>query len=64
MQEKQEMLVRSLSPDKPLKEEIVTCSNIFTWEIPWTEDPGSVQSMASQELDKTEKVCSSSSYHN
>ena len=58
------MLVQSLSPEKPLKEEIVTCSNILNWKIPWTEGAGRVQSMVSQELDVTEKVCSTSSYHN
>jgi len=28
-------------------------SNIFTWRIPWTEEPGRLQSMGSQELDMT-----------
>ena len=28
-------------------------SSIFAWEIPWTEEPGKLQSMGSQESDKT-----------
>ena len=30
-----------------------THSSILTWEIPWTEEPGRLQSMGSQELDTT-----------
>lgn len=65
MHEKQEMLIRSLSPEKPLKEEIVTCSNMFTWKIPWTEDLGRVYSPWYRKSWTRQKVCSSSSsYHN
>ena len=33
---------------------MATHSSIFAWEIPWTEEPGGLQSMGSQELDMTE----------
>ena len=39
--------VRSLAREDLLEEEMVTCSNIFTWEISWTEEPGGLQSMGS-----------------
>ena len=41
----QETLVRFLGREDPLEEEIATHSSIFAWEIPWTEEPGGVQSM-------------------
>ena len=34
----------------PLKEEIATCSSILSWRIPWTEEPGGLQSMGSQRV--------------
>ena len=34
--------------DDPLKEEMATHSNILAWEIPWTEEPGELQSMGLQ----------------
>ena len=40
-----EMRVQSLSPEEPLQKEMATHSNIPAWEIPWTEDPGGLQSM-------------------
>ena len=33
----------------PLEKEMATYSNILNWEIPWTEEPGALQSMGSQE---------------
>ena len=44
----QEMLVRSLGQEDPLKKEIATHSSILAWEIPWTEKPGGLQSTGSQ----------------
>ena len=32
-------------------------SSILTWEIPWTEEPGGLQSMGSQKSDLTEQAC-------
>ena len=49
----QETQVLSLSQEDPLEKEMETHSNILAWEIPWTEDPGGLQSMGSQELDTT-----------
>ena len=44
----QETQVLSLSQEDPLEKEMETHSNILAWEIPWTEDPGGLQSMESQ----------------
>ena len=41
--------VRSLSQEDPLEKEMATHSSILAWEIPWTEEPGGLQSMDSQE---------------
>ena len=43
--------VRSLGGEDPLEEEIVILSSILAWEIPWTEEPGGLQSMGSKESD-------------
>ena len=53
MQEIQETLVWSLSREDLLEKEMATHSSILGWEIPWTEEPGELQSMGSQELDTT-----------
>jgi len=53
MQEVQEMKVRSLGWEDPLGKKMATHSTIPAWEIPWTEEPGGLQSMGSQELDTT-----------
>ena len=44
-QETQETQVRSLGRDDPLKEEMATHPSILDWEIPYTEEPGKLQSM-------------------
>ena len=44
----QEMQVRSLDWEDALEEEMGTHSSILAWKIPWTEEPGGLQSMASQ----------------
>ena len=46
----QEMQFQSLDWEDPLKKEIATHSSILAWEIPWTEEPGRLQSMGSQTL--------------
>ena len=48
MQEMQEKLVWSLGEEDPLEKEMATHSNIVAWEIPWTEEPGGLQSLGSQ----------------
>ena len=44
----QEMQVQSLGQEDPLEKEMTTHSSIFAWEIPWTEEPGGLQTMGSQ----------------
>ena len=39
------MQVQSLDQEDPLKEEMEAHSSILAWEIPWTEEPGGLQSM-------------------
>ena len=39
-----ETWVESLGQEDPLEKEMVTCSSILAWEIPWTEDTGELQS--------------------
>ena len=46
----QESQVRSPSQEDPLEKEMATCSSILAWEIPWTEEPGGLQSMGSQRV--------------
>ena len=41
----QEIQILSLGQDGPLEKEMATHSSILTWEIPWTEKPGGLQSM-------------------
>ena len=48
MQEPQEMHVRSLGD--PLEEERVTHPSILVWRIPWSEEPGRLQSIGSQRI--------------
>ena len=44
----------TLGLEDPQEEEMETDSSILAWEIPWTEEPGGLQSMGSQMSDKTE----------
>ena len=48
MQEMQETRFQSLSQEDPLEGEMATHSSVLAWEIPWTEEPGGLQSMGSQ----------------
>ena len=41
----QEMWVQSLSQEDSLEEEMATHSSILAWRIPWTEEPGGLQSV-------------------
>ena len=45
---KQETWVQSLGWEDLLEKEMATHSSLLTWEIPWTEEPGGLQSMGSQ----------------
>ena len=46
----QEMQVQSLGQEDPLEKEMATHSSILAWEIPWTEEPGGLQSMGLQKV--------------
>ena len=46
----QEIQVRSLGWEDLLEKEMATHSSILAWRIPWTEDPGGLQSMGSQRV--------------
>ena len=48
MQETQEMWVRSLGQENPPEEEMATHFSILAWKIPWTEEPGRLQSLGLQ----------------
>ena len=41
----QETQVQSLGQEDPLEKEMATHSSILAWKIPWTEEPGGLQSM-------------------
>ena len=42
--------VRSLGWEDTLEKGIVPCSSILAWRIPWTEEPGGLQSVGSQRI--------------
>ena len=44
------MLVQSLGQEDPLEEETATHSSVLTWRIPWTEEPGRIQSIGLQRV--------------
>ena len=46
----QETQVQSLGWEDPLEKEMTTHSSILAWKIPWTEEPGRLQSMGSQRV--------------
>ena len=50
----QETQVRSLGPEDLLEKEMATHFSILTWRIPWTDEPGGLQSMGLQRVDATE----------
>jgi len=41
---------RSLGQEDPLEKEMATLSSILAWKIPWTEEPGRLQSIGSQRV--------------
>ena len=46
----QETQVQTLGREDPLEKGMATHSSILAWEIPWTEEPGGLQSMGSQRV--------------
>ena len=55
MRETQETQVQFLGWEDPLEKRMATLSGLLAWEIPWTEEPGGLQSMGSQ-TDMTERL--------
>ena len=45
-----QMQVGSLGQEDPLEKEMAMHSNILAWEMPWTEEPGGLQSMGWQRI--------------
>ena len=50
----QETQVQFLGLEDPLEKEMAIHSSILIWEIPWTEEPGKLQSTGLQESDTTQ----------
>ena len=51
-----ETQVRYLGREDPLEKEMANHSSILAWRIPWTEEPGGLQSMGGRESDTTERL--------
>ena len=49
----QETRVQSLGQEDPLEKEMATHPSMLTWEIPWTEEPGVLQSTVTKESGTT-----------
>jgi len=56
---RQETWAQFLGQEDPLEEGMATHSSILAWRIPWTEEPGGLQSMGSQRVrnEATEHAC-------
>ena len=48
----QETQVQSLGQEDALEEDMAAHSNILAWRIPWTEEPGGLQSMGLQKVER------------
>ena len=59
-QELQEMQVLSVGWEDPLEEGMATHSSILAWRLPWTEEPGGLQSLSHKGSDTTERRSRSS----
>ena len=51
-----ETWVKSLGWEDPLEKRMATHSRILAWRIPWTEEPGRLQSMGLQKLDRNDQL--------
>ena len=58
----QETWVPSLGREAPLEKEMATHSRILAWRIPWTEEPGGIQSMGSQRVSQRTRLKRLSTY--
>ena len=56
------MWVQSLSWEDLLEKEMTNHSSILAWKIPWTDEPGRLQSMGCNKLDTTEHTCKHSNF--
>ena len=54
IQETQKTQVQSLGQEDPLEEGMATHWSILAYRMPWTEEPGQIQSTGSQEPDTNE----------
>ena len=52
----QETQVQSLDQEDALEKEMAAHSSMLSWRIPWTEEPGGLQSMGLKESDTTEQL--------
>ena len=52
----QETWVQFLDQEEPLEKKMATHCSILAWEIPWTEEPGGLQSIGSQKSDTTQSL--------
>ena len=48
----QEPWAQSLIQEDPLKKKMATPSSILAWRTPWTEEPGGLQAMGSQRVER------------
>ena len=51
MQEMQKTQIQFLEWEGPLEEEMATHSSILAWKVPWTEEPGGLQSIGLQRVE-------------
>ena len=51
-----ETWVQSLGQEDPLEKEMAIHSSTLAWKIPWTEEPGGLQSLGREESDATERL--------
>ena len=58
----QETHVQSLDWEDPLEEDMATHSSILAWGIPWTEEPGGLQSMGLQRFDRATNTSMSTKF--
>ena len=54
------MWLRSLGQEDPLEEGMAVHSSILAWRIPWTEEPGKLQSIGLQSQTRLKQLSSSS----
>ena len=52
----QETQVQSLGQEDPLEKRMATHSSLPAWGVPWTEEPGKLQSVGLSELDTTDRL--------